>query len=402
MTRGEWVLAIVVAAAFIVGAANAQSLVTLSGTINGQCDPIPGPNIPSNCAVTSGGGFTVTGSLDTSRVVDCCGYPQCGSCYIRYEVDFDLPFLVIPTVTAITEDETTCSASEVSESAASITCSGGPPAVIHITAVGLMASTASPTETSAPTNTPAPTVTPNPTATVPETATPTDTPSPSGTPNPTFVACVGNCDASPQVTVEEVLRMINIAQGKESLSACMAGDASGDGKITVDDILAAVANALYGCGVVPPTPLATARQTATGTRTSTPTATRTPTRTPTPLPTATRTPTRTSTLTPTPTRTPTRTPTPIPTPTETSLPGDCCANNDPGAAGGPIRLRAAGREKLPWIVPRGKQPDVCHGSGVRALYADTEPAPHTYTCAPAECLWRCHNFGAEGLLTHVT
>jgi hypothetical protein len=42
---------------------------------------------------------------------------------------------------------------------------------------------------------------------------------------------------------------VNIALGNTSVAACRPGDANADGKITVDEILAAVDNALNGCGV---------------------------------------------------------------------------------------------------------------------------------------------------------
>jgi hypothetical protein len=43
--------------------------------------------------------------------------------------------------------------------------------------------------------------------------------------------------------------LVNIALGNTSVAACRPGDANADGKITVDEILAAVHNALNGCGV---------------------------------------------------------------------------------------------------------------------------------------------------------
>ena len=41
--------------------------------------------------------------------------------------------------------------------------------------------------------------------------------------------------------------MVNIALGNLDVSHCQAGDANGDGQITVDEILTAVNNALNGC-----------------------------------------------------------------------------------------------------------------------------------------------------------
>jgi hypothetical protein len=71
------------------------------------------------------------------------------------------------------------------------------------------------------------------------TATPTNTPAPT--------PCVGDCDGKGQVTVDEILTMVNIALGNTPISACEAGDANHDGQITVDEILTAVNNALDGC-----------------------------------------------------------------------------------------------------------------------------------------------------------
>jgi hypothetical protein len=59
--------------------------------------------------------------------------------------------------------------------------------------------------------------------------------------------CAGDCNGDGQVTVDEILTMVNIALGNTPVTACEAGDANHDGQITVDEILAAVNNALNGC-----------------------------------------------------------------------------------------------------------------------------------------------------------
>lgn len=59
--------------------------------------------------------------------------------------------------------------------------------------------------------------------------------------------CVGDCDGSGSVTVDEIVTMVNIALGQTSVDACPAADPSGDGAVTVDEILQAVNNALNGC-----------------------------------------------------------------------------------------------------------------------------------------------------------
>ena len=69
---------------------------------------------------------------------------------------------------------------------------------------------------------------------------------PSPTPTPT-ITCVGDCDGNGEVTVDELITMVNIDLGTTPLSACRPGDADGDGEIVVNEIIAAVNNALLNC-----------------------------------------------------------------------------------------------------------------------------------------------------------
>jgi hypothetical protein len=94
--------------------------------------------------------------------------------------------------------------------------------------------TATPVPSETPTNTPPPTET--------AAAMPTDTPSPSPTP-----LCTGDCTGNSEVTVGELITMVNIALGNAPLSACTAGDADGSGDVTINEIIAAVNHALNGC-----------------------------------------------------------------------------------------------------------------------------------------------------------
>ncbi len=80
-------------------------------------------------------------------------------------------------------------------------------------------------------------------------ASPTTAPTPGS-------GCAGDCNGDGQVTVDEILTMVNIALGTSMVTDCLAGDTNGDGEITVDEIVAAVGNALNGC-MMPPTPTAT-------------------------------------------------------------------------------------------------------------------------------------------------
>ena len=63
-------------------------------------------------------------------------------------------------------------------------------------------------------------------------------------------ACVGDCQAASAVTISDLVEMVNIALGQASLSECEAGDDTGDGKITVDELVTAVRNALSNCPAV--------------------------------------------------------------------------------------------------------------------------------------------------------
>lgn len=86
---------------------------------------------------------------------------------------------------------------------------------------------------------------------VPPTATPTITVTPLSTPTPTPsrtpMPCVADCSGNGRVTVEEILTAVDIALGSADLGNCPCADADGDGAVTVDEILAAVNTALSGC-----------------------------------------------------------------------------------------------------------------------------------------------------------
>lgn len=119
------------------------------------------------------------------------------------------------------------------------------------TVTGTPTATATPTQdpTAAPTRTA--TVALTSTSTPTATATPTTTPVATATPTPTTIAtpkpCVGDCHGLIEVSVGDLITMVNVALGNAALSACSAGDANGDGQITVDEILKAVGNGLNGC-----------------------------------------------------------------------------------------------------------------------------------------------------------
>jgi hypothetical protein len=87
--------------------------------------------------------------------------------------------------------------------------------------------------------------TPTATATSPVTATPTARPSATPTlPRP----CSGDCDGDGEVTITDIVVMVNVARGAQPASACAGAAAGSNGEFAVNDILQAVNEALTGCG----------------------------------------------------------------------------------------------------------------------------------------------------------
>ncbi len=108
---------------------------------------------------------------------------------------------------------------------------------------------ASPTRTASPPPVTPFSATPTPPQTMPPpTATSSSPTATLTTPLPTrTLSCVGDCDQSAQVTIEELIRLVRIALGEERVTACPAGDRNSDGSVTVDEVIAAVRVALDGC-----------------------------------------------------------------------------------------------------------------------------------------------------------
>jgi hypothetical protein len=67
--------------------------------------------------------------------------------------------------------------------------------------------------------------------------------------HPAGAACVGDCNGNGEVTVNELVSMVNIALETAPVSQCRNGDSNGDGGITVAEIVTAVTKALNGCAV---------------------------------------------------------------------------------------------------------------------------------------------------------
>jgi sugar lactone lactonase YvrE len=89
-------------------------------------------------------------------------------------------------------------------------------------------------------------------------------------------ACVGDCDNSGSVTVDEIVTGVNIALDSLSLDQCPRFDCNGSARVTIDCVIAAVNAALSGCS---PEPTASVTRSPTPTVTGVDTPTSTPTMT---------------------------------------------------------------------------------------------------------------------------
>lgn len=86
---------------------------------------------------------------------------------------------------------------------------------------------------------------PTPTSTSSPILTPSSTPTPPPTATPP--GCLGDCSGDGEVTIDELVLMVNIALEAADVSACQVGDGNRDGQISVDEIIAAVNIALDRC-----------------------------------------------------------------------------------------------------------------------------------------------------------
>lgn len=91
------------------------------------------------------------------------------------------------------------------------------------------------------------TPTPSPTPTASPIVTATSTQAPTVSPTVTTIACVGDCDGNHQVTVDELVKGVNIALGNLTLDQCPAFNCNGTGHVTVDCLVKSVNAALNGC-----------------------------------------------------------------------------------------------------------------------------------------------------------
>lgn len=65
---------------------------------------------------------------------------------------------------------------------------------------------------------------------------------------PAFAQCVGDCDESGAVAVNELITGVNIALARAAVETCASLDTDADGLVAINEIIGAVNNALRGCG----------------------------------------------------------------------------------------------------------------------------------------------------------
>jgi hypothetical protein len=97
-----------------------------------------------------------------------------------------------------------------------------------------------PTLSATPTNT-------RPTGTPTASATAAVTPTLAATPTVTGPGCVGDCDGLGSVLVNELVFGVNIALGTADVAGCLNFDRDRSGTVTIEELVAAVRNALNGC-----------------------------------------------------------------------------------------------------------------------------------------------------------
>jgi hypothetical protein len=61
------------------------------------------------------------------------------------------------------------------------------------------------------------------------------------------VGCLGDCGRNSQVTIDELITAVRLAQGGNGLDVCALADGNGDGMVQVQELVAAVRNSLEGC-----------------------------------------------------------------------------------------------------------------------------------------------------------
>src|SRR5262245_26905473 len=66
-------------------------------------------------------------------------------------------------------------------------------------------------------------------------------------------ACTGDCDGGGGVSIDELIRGVNIALGNDTVFQCRAFDTNGNESVTIEELIEAVGYAQDGCPDETPT-----------------------------------------------------------------------------------------------------------------------------------------------------
>lgn len=150
-----------------------------------------------------------------------------------------------PTTTPTETATSTATATQTSSATATETATPTATATATHTQTSSPSATAVPSATSSLTATETPTLTPTATSTV--TATNTQTPIPTQPPTAIPLPCLGDCDGSGSVSVDELVQGVRIALGEGPMTDCPALDFNSDQRASIDELVGAVSHALDGC-----------------------------------------------------------------------------------------------------------------------------------------------------------
>lgn len=197
-------------------------------------------------------GWIVVGDESDSPTSKRFGSREAGSTNRpKLTIDFDPPAGVptaTPTVTPSASPSLTASPTftlpPASVTAAATATATAPAATPTATATA-PAATPTATHTSPPRATD--TATATATASLPAPSATASPEAPTATPTVTPIACVGDCDGRGDVTISDLIRGVSIALGSLPITACPAFDPSGSGRVEINELIAAVNNALNGC-----------------------------------------------------------------------------------------------------------------------------------------------------------
>lgn len=208
--------------------------------------PTRTPTVPTPTSTASP---TPTASAtSTPAAEDCCQCPDfcaapvagtCGGCAVVFRAscsDGSLCSPVTPTATA--------TPSATSIATATSTYTPTLPATGTDTPVATPTPTGSATLTGTSTGTPTSAATPTATLPVEVTLTATSTLSATAT---AITRCSGDCSGDGEVTISDLIRAVNVALGSSPVADCLAADGNGDGAVSINELIAAVNAALQGC-----------------------------------------------------------------------------------------------------------------------------------------------------------